>query len=80
MASKKEQCICEGTDNISAKLIREYADLISNRSVKYSKSLNSGIFPDDWKCARVTSLFKQAERTDANNNFYVLVSRGFNKW
>ena len=26
-----------------------------------------GIFPDNWKCARVTLLFKQAERSDLNN-------------
>ena len=27
----------------------------------------SGIFPDDWKCARVTPLFKQGESSDLNN-------------
>ena len=27
----------------------------------------SGIFSDDWKCARVTLLFKQAELSDLNN-------------
>ena len=27
----------------------------------------SGIFPDDWKCARVTPLFKQGESFDLNN-------------
>ena len=27
----------------------------------------SGIFPDDWKCARVTPLFKQGEPSDLNN-------------
>jgi len=26
-----------------------------------------GIFPDDWKCARVTPLFKQGESFDLNN-------------
>ena len=31
------------------------------------KSLMSGIFPDDWKCARVTPLFKQAKSYDFNN-------------
>ena len=30
-------------------------------------SLLSGIFPDDWKCARVTPLFKQGEASDLNN-------------
>ena len=27
----------------------------------------SGIFPDDWKCARVAPLFKQGESSDLNN-------------
>ena len=27
----------------------------------------SGIFPDDWKCARATPLFKQGEASDINN-------------
>ena len=33
----------------------------------FNKSLLSGIFPDDWKCARVTQLFKQVEASDLNN-------------
>ncbi len=33
----------------------------------FNKSLTFGIFPDDWKCARVTPLFKQGERSDLNN-------------
>ena len=27
----------------------------------------SGTFPDDWKCARVTPLFKQGDASDLNN-------------
>lgn len=57
-----------GLDNISARLIPECADLISvSLSDLFNKSLTSGIFPDDWKCARVTPLFKQGERSDLNN-------------
>ena len=57
-----------GLDNIPAKLIREWADLISIPLCKiFNKSLSSCLFPDDWKCARVTPLFKQGERTDVNN-------------
>ena len=52
----------------STKLIRECADLISIPSCNiFNNSLSSGLFPDDWKCARVTPLFKQGERTDVNN-------------
>lgn len=49
-----------GLDNISAKIVRECADLISvSLCDLFNKSLVSGIFPDDWKCARVTPLFKE---------------------
>ena len=54
-----------GLDNISAKIIRECADLISlSLCDLFNKSLFSGIFPDDWKCARVTPLLKQGEASD----------------
>ena len=57
-----------GLENISAKLIRECADLISIPLCNiFNDSLSSALFPDDWKCARVTPLFKQGERTDVNN-------------
>ena len=57
-----------GLDNISAKIMRECADLISvSLCDLFKKSLLSGIFPDDWKCARVTPLFKQSEASDLNN-------------
>ena len=57
-----------GLDNISAKLIRECADIISGPLCDlFNKSLMSGIFPDDWKCARVIPLFKQGESFDLNN-------------
>ena len=32
-----------------------------------STKLGSGLLSDDWKCARLTPLFKQGERTDVNN-------------
>ena len=57
-----------GLDNISVKLIRECADIISGPLCDlFNKSLMSGIFPDDWKCARVIPLFKQDKSFDLNN-------------
>ena len=57
-----------GLDNISTKIIRQCADLISvSLCDLFNKSLLSGIFPSDWKCARVTPLFKQGEASDLNN-------------
>ena len=49
-------------------LIRECADLISvSLCDLFNKSLLSGIFSDDWKCAKVTPLFKKGEASDLNN-------------
>ena len=57
-----------GLDKISARLIRECADLICISICKiFNCSLTTGIFPDDWKCAIVTPLFKQGSSSDMNN-------------
>ena len=63
---KKSKAV--GLDKISSRLIRECADLICKPLCYiFNQSLNVGVFPDDWKCARVTPLFKQGERDDLNN-------------
>ena len=36
-------------------------------SIIFNSSLANGIFPDDWKSARVTPLFKHGERSDVDN-------------
>lgn len=42
---------------ISARLIRECADLICIPIYNiFNQSISQGVFPDDWKCARVTPL------------------------
>ena len=57
-----------GLDMISARLIRECADLIWIPICNiFNQSISLGIFPDDWKCARVTPLFKAGDRNDVNN-------------
>ena len=57
-----------GLDKISARLIRECADLISNSITNiFNASLTLGIFPEDWKCAKVTPIFKQGARNELNN-------------
>ena len=57
-----------GLDKISARLIHECADLICISICKiFNCSLTTGIFPDDWKCAKVTPLFKQGSSSEMNN-------------
>ena len=57
-----------GIDKISVKLIQAAARTILN-SLKniFNLSLNTGIFPDDWKVARVTPIFKSNSKTDCGN-------------
>ena len=58
-----------GLDKLSSRLIRECADLISPYiSTIFNFCLTTGIFPDDWKLAKVTPIFKQGDRSDMNNN------------
>ena len=33
----------------------------------FNQLISQGIFPDDWKCTRVTLLFKLGDRNDVNN-------------
>ena len=33
----------------------------------FAKSIETGIFPDEWKLARVTPIFKKGKRDDPNN-------------
>ena len=60
--------LADANAKVTLLIIRECADLISvSLRDLFNKSLVSGIFPDDWKCARVTPLFKQGEPSDLDN-------------
>ena len=57
-----------GLDKISARLLRYCPDLLSESlTVIFNCSINTGIFPDEWKCSKVIPIFKQGERRDLNN-------------
>ena len=63
-----------------SRLIPKCADIISGPLCDlFDKSLMSGIFPNDWKCARVTPLFKQGDSFDLNNYRAILVTSVFAK-
>ena len=69
LLSKLSKSKAKDLDKISARLIREYADLIRISICKiFNCSLTTGVFPDDWKCAKDTPLFKQGRSSDMNNN------------
>ncbi|XP_078377802.1 uncharacterized protein LOC144660957 [Oculina patagonica] len=68
LLNKLNKSKATGLDKIPARLIRDCADLICIpiRDI-FNQSISLGIFPDDWKSARVTPLFKQGDRNDLNN-------------
>ena len=48
-----------GLDGISSRLVRECPDLISESlTLIFNRSINTGIFPDEWKCAKVILIHK----------------------
>ena len=54
-----------GLDKISARMLKRASDFIPH-SLAYviNLSLSTGVFPADWKCARVIPLFKSGARDD----------------
>ena len=55
-----------GLDNLSAKLLRECPGVLAESLTHiFNQSLMTGIFPDEWKSARVTPLYKNSgKRSD----------------
>ena len=57
-----------GLDNISCRLLKEAAPIISDSLVMIiNGSIDSGVFPSKWKIAKIFPLFKANDRTDPHN-------------
>ena len=57
-----------GIDGISAKLLKDAGDTISESLANiFNLSLQSGTFPDDWKLARITPIYKDGSKTECGN-------------
>ena len=57
-----------GLDAISPRLLKDSAPIVARLpTCIINKSLATGIVPDDWKCARVTPLFKGGKRCELDN-------------
>ena len=55
-------------DKISARLLRDSAKIVAPALQHIvSLSFENGQYPSTWKCAKVTALFKQGDRTDKDN-------------
>ena len=57
-----------GLDNISARLLKEAAPIVT-RSLTFiiNLSITTGIFPNAWKIAKVSPIFKEDVKTDPDN-------------
>ena len=57
-----------GLDNIPCKLLKIDADVVApSLTCIFNQSLLTGIYPSDWKLAKVTPIFKNGSKTDLNN-------------
>ena len=57
-----------GIDGISARSLKDAGDTINESLVGiFNLSLQPGTFPDDWKLARVTPIYKDGSKTECGN-------------
>jgi hypothetical protein len=55
-------------DGIPGRILKLSADVVSPSLTKiFNLSLIQGIYPDDWKIAKVVPVFKNGTRNDLNN-------------
>jgi hypothetical protein len=57
-----------GLDKISTKLVKQANETVFESLVYiFNLSLETGIFPDDWKLAKVTPIYKTDDKTLCQN-------------
>ena len=57
-----------GLDNIPCKLLKIAADVVApSLTCIFNQSLLTGIYPSDWKLAKVTLTFKNGSKTEGLN-------------
>ena len=57
-----------GLDKIYSRLLRECPDLITESlCLIFNRPITTGIFPHEWKCAKVVPIHKQGKRNCVDN-------------
>ena len=66
---KKLKCNkSSGFDKISVQFVKDAAEILCNPlAAIFNSSFKMGIFPDIWKIARITSIFKSGSKSDMGN-------------
>ena len=69
-----------GHDKISVKLVKDAAEILSKPlAIIFNASFKKGIFPDIWKTARVTPIFKSGSKSNVSNYRPISVLSVFSK-
>ena len=69
-----------GSDNMPTTVFKDVGDIVAKPlPMIFNSSLGNGIFPDIWKLARVTIIFKSGVKRDLNNYRSMLVISIFSK-
>ena len=69
-----------GPDNIPNKILKMAAEILSpSLSAIFNRSLSMGIYPDDWKMARVLPIFKSGDKDDIGNYRPISIISAFAK-
>ena len=75
LLSKLDITKATGLDQISNKVLKLAAPVIYKQLTElFNLSLKSGEYPDDWKLAKVSPVFKAGERNDPNNSRPISIS------
>ena len=57
-----------GPDGIPCRILKIAAEILSpSLTLLFNRSISTGIYPDDWKMARVTPIFKDGARDNLSN-------------